>query len=87
MIAIVEEQEHALLPEVGDQSGKRIVAVDFQIERGCNLARHQARVIERRQIGEPYTVLIIRDQVLRDRQGERGLADTARSDDRNQLMP
>ena len=86
VLAIVEQQQHPIVPEGGDQAGKRIFGADFQAEHGRNRARHQARVAERRQIDQPDAVLISADHALGDGEGDRGLADAAGPDDRHQAL-
>jgi hypothetical protein len=86
VLAIVEQQQHPLVPEAGDQTGKRILGADFQAEDRCNRARHQARVAERRQIDQPHAVFIALDHALGDGEGDRGLADAAGPDDRHQAL-
>jgi hypothetical protein len=60
--------------------------VNFQTEHGCNRARHQAWVAERRQIDQPHAVFVIGDHALGDGEGDRRLADTTRPDDRHQAL-
>ena len=86
VLAIVEQQEHPVVSEGGDQAGKRIFGADFQAEHGRNRARHQARVAERRQIDQPDAVFIAGDHALGDGEGDRGLADAAGPDDRHQAL-
>ena len=86
MLAIVEQQQHSLVSKTSDQPGKRILGADFQAEHRRNRARHQARVAERRQIGQPHAVFVIGDHALGDGEGDRRLADTTRPDDRHQAL-
>ena len=48
--------------------------------------RHEARIDKRRQISQPNAMFIIGDHVFRDREGDRGLADTPGSNDRYQPL-
>ena len=86
VLAIVEQQQHPLVPEAATRPGKRIFGADFQAEHGRNRARHQARVAERCQIDQPDAVLIAGDHALGDGEGDRGLADASGPDDRHQAL-
>ena len=73
--AIVEHEQHPIVPKRGDQGGQWIFGADFQ-----------AGVAERPQIDQPDAVLISADQLLGDREGDRGLANATRPDNRHQVL-
>ncbi len=86
MLAIVEQQQHAVVSKGSDKGGKRIFSADFQTEHGRNRAWHQAGVAERCQVDQPDAVFVAGDHALGDGEGDRGLADTSGPDDRHQAL-
>ena len=81
VLAVVEHEQHRLVFEGGDQTADRMLGADLRAERVSECARHQARVNDRRQIDQCGSVPMRFDQPPGDREGNRGLADSARSDD------
>ena len=86
VLTIVEQQEHPFVSKPSQQARKRIFGSDLQAEHGRDRARHETRVTERRQIGQPDAMLVAGDQALCDGERDCGLADAAGSDDRHQAL-
>ena len=79
VFAVIEHEQHPLVPNEGDQLGKRLLGTKHYSERGCHSAWHQMRITERGQIDQPDAVLIGVDQALSQFEGEGRLSDPARS--------
>ena len=86
MLAIVEQQEHPIVPKGGDQAGKQVSSMDFHAERSRYGTRHEVRICKRRQVDQPDAMFIIGDHVFRDGKGDSGLADASGSNDRHQPL-
>ena len=76
MLAVVEHEQHVLIAQPSDHAGKRAFGVDFEAEHGSQRARHEARIVERRQIDQPGATLVVHEQRLGHGQSNRGLADS-----------
>jgi hypothetical protein len=87
MLTAVEQHQHAAVSQGCDEIGKGILGAHFQTEHGGYRAQYQAGVAEWRQIDQPDALLISADHPLRDGEGDRGLADAAGPDNRDEALP
>jgi hypothetical protein len=83
VLAIVEDKQHPLVLNGGDQLEKRFLGAKPYSERGRHSAWHEVRITERRKIDQPNAVLIGGDQSVSHGEGEGRLSDPARSGQRD----
>jgi hypothetical protein len=84
MFASVEDQENSLVPEIGDQAGSCIVGTNRQPQHGGDGRRGQIGIAEHSKIDEQHGAREGLDEIVRDRDGKRRLADAADADDRDE---
>jgi hypothetical protein len=86
VLAIVEKQQRPPVSEGGGQSREGVIGTDFQTKRCRDGANDQTRIVEWREINQPYAVLVGGDHLLGN--GERGrcLADSPRPDNRHETL-
>ena len=83
MLAVVEHEEHLLVPQKGEQAGERILRRRAEANCRAKRFRQQRWIANGSQIDKPNTVVVTLGHPLRSRDGDAGLTDTARSDKRN----
>ena len=81
MLASIEDQQNALVAQICDQIGRRIVRLDRQAEHRGDRRRHQVGIAEHAEIDEQHRAGESFDQMMSDRYRHRGLADAAGADD------
>ena len=81
MLAGIEDQKNSLVAQIGDQIGRRIVRLNRQPQHGGDGRRHQVGIAEHSEIDEQHGARESLDQVMSDRDRNRGLADAAGADD------
>ena len=86
MLTVVEHDQHMPVPQRGDQVGERIVGTDLDPESGGGRGGQQTGVAERHQVDQPRAMIVVGHQPLGHRKRERGLADPARSGDRQRAL-
>ena len=83
MLAGIEDQENPLVPQIGDQVGRRVVGLNRQAQHGGDGRGHQVGIAQHSKIDEQHGAREGLDQVMSDRYRNRGFADAARTDDRD----
>ena len=83
MLAVVEHQEHPFVAQQGEQAGEWILRGSIEAKCRTNGCRQQPWFADGGQIDKPNTVLETVGQPFSGRNGNAGLADTARSDKRD----
>ena len=84
MLAGIEDQENPLVAQIGDQAGRCIVGLNRQPQHGGHGRGHQVGIAQHAEIDEEHGAGEGLDQVMSDRHRNRGLADAARADDRDE---
>ena len=81
MLASVEDQKHSLVAQIGDQAGRRVVALNRQPQHGGDRRGDQSRIAQHAEINEQHGARKGIDQMMSDRDGDRGFADAANAHD------
>ena len=84
MLAIVQHQQHSLVVQMREQGRHRIVGLGRQSEHQQQRGDHEIGIAERGEINEVCGLSECREQIMRDRHRDGGLADAARADDRDE---
>lgn len=84
VLAIVEDQQHLLVPEMREQRRQGIVGLRRQAQHQQDRGDHEIGIAERGKVDEMRGVGESLEQVVRDRHRNGGLADAARADDRDE---
>ena len=81
VLAGVEDQQHPLVAQVGDQARRGIVRPNRQSKQGSDRGRGQGRVAQRTEIDEHHRA---RERIGQIVSSKRGLANPAGADDRDE---
>ena len=84
VLATVEYQQHLPVPQMGQKAGQAVVGWYRQPQDGRTCARQKPGVRDPRQIEKRNAIGIRRGKFAGDRNSDRGLADTARPDQRDE---
>src|SRR5271155_3100975 len=80
MLAGIEDQKYPLVAQIGDEVGRRIVALNRQPQHGGDRRAHKRGIAQHAKIDEEYGTSEGLDQMMSDRYRDRGLADAADAD-------
>ena len=83
MLAGVEDQQNPLVPQIGNQAGRRVVGLHRQPQHGGDRRGHQLGIAQHAEIDEQHGAGEGLASVMSDRDRDRGLADAARAHDRD----
>ncbi len=81
VLAIIEQQEHPLVPEICDQTWERVLGANLEPKHGGKRGRNEVGVTDRCQINQPDAMLMNLDQLLGHGESDGGLADATGSND------
>ena len=86
MLAVVEHQEHPFVAQKRKQAGGPILRGNVEADRRTNCRVQLPWIADGGQIDKPNPVLVAVDQPLSSRNGNGGLTDTTRPDNRDQAV-
>src|ERR1700758_1035558 len=81
VLAIVENKKDFLLAEKGEKTAKRIVGLCHESERRCYNRRDKLGIGQHTEVNKEYGASKALEQLVRDRDGDCRLADSARAYD------
>src|SRR6516225_4586735 len=84
MLAIVEQDQNLLVLQKGDQRWIRILRANGNAKHRRESTGHKPGILERSEVDKSCAVLVRGKQIIGHRQGNRGFADSGRSDNRNE---
>lgn len=84
MLAIVEDQQHPLVPDMREQRGQGIVGLGRQAKHQQDRGDHEIGIAECGKVHEVRGIGECLEQLVGDRHRDGGLADAAWSGDRDE---
>jgi hypothetical protein len=87
VLAVVENKKEFLLTEKSKKTAKRIVGLHHESERCCDSCWDKLGIGQHTEINKEYSAFKAREQLVRNRDGDRSFADSAWADDAHEAHP